>query len=154
MRFSVLNQWRGHLLKQEPECGDPTSWWGPVSTLSTSPVTCLREAGGPQFQFSLIKAELPSARLVGNTGSECLCSVEGRMPCWVCFRSESSGETWNSFPWGNLSHPGLCLACSGRASHHHHLGTGQSSGKGGKGRESFPHSISVHIGVWTEFLSP
>lgn len=92
--FLVLVQWSGCLLKQEPECEDPTSWWGPVSPhWSTSPFTCLRKAGGPQFQFTLLKGELPSARLVGNTGSECLCSVCGKAGVLLCvFPEWNTGE--------------------------------------------------------------
>lgn len=98
--FSVLNQWWGHLLKQEPECGDPTLPPGaPVSPhWRTSPAIHLREAGGPQFPFTLLKAELPSACLVGNPGSEWLCSVEGRTSCCVCFQNETQGRLGTAFP--------------------------------------------------------
>lgn len=102
--------------------------WGKLGDLSSNPRFWKQEDFLQPFLSD-------SFHLFGN-GTAWLCSLEDRMPRCVCIWSEMAGETESSSPQSNLSHPGLCLSCSERAS----LGTVASSqckalGREGRGAE-------------------
>lgn len=91
------------------------------------------------------------------TGSVCLCSMKSRMSCCVRFQTETQGRLGTAFPEVNSAIPACVSLAVGLGGHLITVTLSQGKAlarEGREGRKSFPHGISVHIGIFELSFCP